>query len=117
MDATANSSRGEEPPSFVAQLRALANNASLDIIKILSRHRSSPVPVRAIAEELGAKRSTASKYIARLRKVNLVGIQDRHRGYSLNTAEIKAVVGLDNYRRITQDLSAARNEDTPGNLI
>lgn len=106
---------GEEPP-FPTQLKALANDASIEIIKTLVQHKPTPVPVSVLAQELGIRRSTASMRLARLRKVHMVAMEEesRRKGWTVNTGEVKAVIGLENYKtRITQDLHIP-NEDTPG---
>jgi DNA-binding IclR family transcriptional regulator len=83
------------------------------IIGALVSHRPNPVSVGIISAELGMERSIASRHLAKLRKVRLVGMQGRKRGYVADSAEIRAVIGGENYTRITQGFFR-QNEDTPG---
>ena len=108
---TSSSPQGEE--NFIEQLRALASSESVKIIKVLAEAKPTPVPVHAIAERLQVPRSTASTHLAKLRKVQLVAMAGRRRGYFANTAEIKAIIGEHNYTRITQELRS-KNEDASG---
>ena len=101
---------------LVDRLRALASTASMAIIGVLASHRPHPVPVGALSVALGMTRTTTSTHLARLRKVHLVRIQDRRKGgYVANSAEIRAVIGGKNYRKITQGFGHCQNDDTPSN--
>ena len=113
MTTTPSSPQGEGN-TFIEQLRALASRESMDILGILAESKPTPVPVSAITEKLQLPRSTVSTRLAKLRKVQLVKAAgpSRRRGYFANTAEIKAVIGIENYQRITQDLQD-KNEDVP----
>ena len=99
--------------NFIERLRVLASEVSVAIIGVLAKHRPDPVPVHIISTELGIPQSTASTHLARLRKARLVKIESRRKGYTDDSAELRAVIGERSYRRITQDF-AAQNEDTPG---
>lgn len=104
---TSSSPQGEENfiEQFHERLRALASEESVKIIRCIASHKPTPVPVHVIAQELGAKRSVTSKYLARLRNSRLVRLEGRRKGgYSLNTGELEAVIGPENRKRITQDL-------------
>jgi len=106
--------RKEDP--LVGRLKALANTVSMRIIGALASHRPEPVPVGVLSAELDIERSIASRHLARLRKVRLVGMVSRKRGYIAESAEIRAVIGPQSYQRITQGFGIAQNEDTPGAL-
>lgn len=104
-----------DPPrdeGFIEKLKALA--AGFDVVKVLVNHKPNPVPVSVISEELGVKRSTASMHLGRLRRANLVGLAGRNEGYFAQTAQVRAVVGAENYTRITQGFGLRQNGDTPG---
>jgi predicted transcriptional regulator len=105
-----------DPDPLVDRLKALANTVSVAIIGALARHKPDPVPVRTLEAELGISESVASKHIRALRRVNLVRPAGARRteGYLANTAELCAVIGLQSYRRITQDFEQRQNENAPG---
>jgi DNA-binding transcriptional ArsR family regulator len=102
-----------EDDGFVEKLKALASDASVKIIRVLTEHKPDPVPVRVISSSIGANRATTSKHLAALRKAHLVAPSGRQQGYTADTGEIKAVIGEQSYRRITRELKA-QNDDTSG---
>jgi DNA-binding transcriptional ArsR family regulator len=104
----------EDDGTFIKQLKVLASDASVKIIRVLSEYKPNPVPVRVISAELGMKQQATSAHLARLRKVHLIAPGgNRRKGYLADTGEIKAVIGPQGYKRITRELGTI-NEDTPG---
>ena len=99
---------------LVRRLKVLANTVNQAIIGALAHHKPEPVPVRMLAEETGIPRSSISGALSRLRDAQFVVTQGRQKGYIAESAQIRAIIGLENYTRITQGFGPRQNEDMPG---
>ncbi len=104
--------KGDKGDPLTDRLKALADTVNMAIVGVLTAHRPDPVPVKQITGEIGGiSRRVVSGRLAKLRRVELVKLAGgRQKGYMLETGQIRAVIGEENYTRFW----GSQNEDTPG---
>jgi DNA-binding Lrp family transcriptional regulator len=97
------------------KLYVLADEVSLRIVGVLAQNKKKPVPVRTIARELHISRTAVDTRLQHLFGVELVSRQGRRGSYFIDdSTKLRAVIGLQSYRKITQGFGTAQNENAPG---